>query len=109
MFQIYFWLSVMIYITTACVCCYYIMYRYIWLLYKLYDCNIKIDIDQYVEQNNITKYVVYYKEFYDVKKKSYREYFKIENHPLNIDNKLYNLNLYWIFIKKSLQKIFFIK
>ena len=30
MFQIFFfWLSVMIYITTVCVCCYYIMYRYI--------------------------------------------------------------------------------
>ena len=48
-----------------------------------------IKLPENLEQHNIPKYVVYYKECYDVKKKSYREYFKIENHPLNIDNKLY--------------------
>ena len=48
-----------------------------------------IKLPQNLEQHNIPKYVVYYRECYDVKKKSYREYFKIENHPQNIHNKLY--------------------
>ena len=42
-----------------------------------------------LEQNMIPKYVNYCKECYDQKKKSYREYFKIEKHPHNLNNKLY--------------------
>ena len=42
-----------------------------------------------LEQNMIPKYVNYYKECYDQKQKSYREYFKIEKHPYNFNNKLY--------------------
>ena len=42
-----------------------------------------------LEQNMIPKYVNYYKECYDQKRKSYREYFKIEKHPYNFNNKLY--------------------
>jgi hypothetical protein len=42
-----------------------------------------------LEQNMIPKYVNYYKEYYDQKRKSYREYFKIEKHPHNLNNKLY--------------------
>ena len=42
-----------------------------------------------LEQNMIPKYVNYYKECYDQKRKSYREYFKIEKHPYNLNNKLY--------------------
>jgi len=42
-----------------------------------------------IEQSSIPIYVNYYKECYDQKNKCYREYFKIEKHPHNIDNKLY--------------------
>jgi len=42
-----------------------------------------------IEQSNLPIYVNYYKECYDQKNKCYREYFKIEKHPHNIDNKLY--------------------
>lgn len=48
---------------------------------------VKLPLD--LEQNMIPKYVNYYKECYDQKRKSYREYFKIEKHPYNFNNKLY--------------------
>jgi len=42
-----------------------------------------------IEQLDIPIYINYYKECYDQKNKCYREYFKIEKHPHNINNKLY--------------------
>ena len=38
---------------------------------------------------SLPKYVVYYKECYNKEKKLYREFFKIEKHPLIHNNKLY--------------------
>ena len=48
-----------------------------------------IKLPENIEQSDIPIYVNYYKECYDQKNKCYREYFKIEKHPHNIDNKLY--------------------
>lgn len=41
-----------------------------------------------IKPDAIPKYVVYYKECYNLEKKMYRDYFKIENHPLNPTNKV---------------------
>ena len=38
---------------------------------------------------SIPKYINYYKECYNIEKKLYREYFKIEKHPLQVSNKTY--------------------
>ena len=48
-----------------------------------------VKLPENIEQSDIPIYVNYYKECYDQKNKCYREYFKIEKHPHNIDNKLY--------------------
>ena len=48
-----------------------------------------IKLPETIEQYDIPIYVNYYKECYDQKNKCYREYFKIEKHPHNINNKLY--------------------
>lgn len=48
-----------------------------------------IKLPENIEQCNLPIYVNYYKECYDLKNKCYREYFKIEKHPHNINNKLY--------------------
>lgn len=48
-----------------------------------------VKLPKNIEQCDIPIYVNYYKECYDQKNKCYREYFKIEKHPHNIDNKLY--------------------
>jgi hypothetical protein len=42
-----------------------------------------------LKQEEIPKYVSYYKECYNVQKKLYREFFKIEKHPKMIKNKVY--------------------
>tara|TARA_E500000178_G_scaffold184710_1_gene183019 strand:- start:779 stop:1393 length:615 start_codon:yes stop_codon:yes gene_type:complete len=42
-----------------------------------------------LKQEQIPKYVSYYKECYNVQKKLYREFFKIEKHPKMIKNKVY--------------------
>jgi hypothetical protein len=42
-----------------------------------------------LNQSMIPKYVVYYRECYNQKKKMYREFFKIEKHPKVPSNKLY--------------------
>tara|TARA_B100000242_G_C43014614_1_gene471762 strand:- start:901 stop:1467 length:567 start_codon:yes stop_codon:yes gene_type:complete len=42
-----------------------------------------------LKQEEIPKYVTYYKECYNVQKKLYREFFKIEKHPKMIKNKVY--------------------
>ena len=42
-----------------------------------------------IQQCDLPVYVNYYKECYDQKNKCFREYFKIEKHPHNINNKLY--------------------
>jgi len=42
-----------------------------------------------LKQEEIPKYVTYYKEYYNVQKKLYREFFKIEKHPKMIKNKVY--------------------
>ena len=38
---------------------------------------------------NIPKYINYYNECYNIEKKLYREYFKIEKHPHQVSNKTY--------------------
>ena len=48
-----------------------------------------IKLPKNLEQYDLPIYVNYYKECYDQKNKCYREYFKIEKHPHNINNKLY--------------------
>lgn len=48
-----------------------------------------IKLPENLEQYDLPIYVNYYKECYDQKNKCYREYFKIEKHPHNINNKLY--------------------
>lgn len=42
-----------------------------------------------LNQEQIPKYVSYYKECYNVQKKLYREFFKIEKHPKMVKNKVY--------------------
>jgi hypothetical protein len=48
-----------------------------------------VKLPENIEQYDLPIYVNYYKECYDQKNKCYREYFKIEKHPHNINNKLY--------------------
>ena len=48
---------------------------------------IKLPVE--LNQSMIPKYVVYYRECYNQKKKMYREFFKIEKHPKIPTNKLY--------------------
>jgi hypothetical protein len=48
-----------------------------------------IKLPENIQQYDLPIYVNYYKECYDQKNKCYREYFKIEKHPHNIENKLY--------------------
>jgi hypothetical protein len=48
-----------------------------------------VKLPENIEQCDLPIYVNYYKECYDQKNKCFREYFKIEKHPHNINNKLY--------------------
>ena len=48
-----------------------------------------VKLPEAIEQCDLPVYVNYYKECYDQKNKCYREFFKIEKHPHNINNKLY--------------------
>lgn len=48
-----------------------------------------VKLPEHIKQCDLPIYVNYYKECYDQKNKCYREYFKIEKHPHNINNKLY--------------------
>ena len=48
-----------------------------------------VKLPETIEQCDLPVYVNYYKECYDQKNKCFREYFKIEKHPHNINNKLY--------------------
>jgi len=48
-----------------------------------------IKLPESLEQSMIPKYVGYYKECYNYEKKLYREFFKIEKHPLQKKNKVY--------------------
>jgi len=41
-----------------------------------------IELPNPIKQDMLPKYVIYYKECYNNEKQLYREYFKIENHPL---------------------------
>lgn len=59
------------------------------LNYKRLRKNNAIELPELINQNMLPKYVVYYKECYNKEKKLYREFFKIEKHPLIHNNKLY--------------------
>ena len=48
-----------------------------------------IKLPESLDQTMIPKYVGYYKECYNCEKKLYREFFKIEKHPLQKKNKVY--------------------
>ena len=48
-----------------------------------------VKLPETIQQCDLPIYVNYYKECYDQKNKCFREYFKIEKHPHNINNKLY--------------------
>lgn len=48
-----------------------------------------IKLPESILQEAIPKYVTYYKECYNIQKKLYREFFKIEKHPKMIKGKLY--------------------
>ena len=48
-----------------------------------------IKLPENLDQSMIPKYVGYYKECYNYEKKLYREFFKIEKHPLQKKNKVY--------------------
>ena len=48
-----------------------------------------IKLPESLAQTMIPKYVGYYKECYNNEKKLYREFFKIEKHPLQKKNKVY--------------------
>jgi len=48
-----------------------------------------IKLPESLDQIMIPKYVGYYKECYNYEKKLYREFFKIEKHPLQKKNKVY--------------------
>lgn len=48
-----------------------------------------IKLPESLDQSMIPKYVGYYKECYNYEKKLYREFFKIEKHPLQKKNKVY--------------------
>ena len=48
-----------------------------------------IKLPESLDQSMIPKYVGYYKECYNYEKKLYREFFKIEKHPLQNKNKVY--------------------
>ena len=48
-----------------------------------------IKLPESLDQTMIPKYVGYYKECYNYEKKLYREFFKIEKHPLQKKNKVY--------------------
>ena len=47
-----------------------------------------IQLPQDLSSSTIPKYVVYYKECYNKEKLLFRDYFKIENHPKLINNKV---------------------
>tara|TARA_B100001093_G_scaffold416459_1_gene407145 strand:+ start:2882 stop:3436 length:555 start_codon:yes stop_codon:yes gene_type:complete len=48
-----------------------------------------IKLPENLNQNMLPKYVGYYKECYNVEKKLYREFFKIEKHPNMVKHKVY--------------------
>ena len=48
-----------------------------------------IKLPESIIQEAIPKYVTYYKECYNIQKKLYREFFKIEKHPKMVKGKLY--------------------
>ena len=48
-----------------------------------------IKLPESIIQKAIPKYVTYYKECYNIQKKLYREFFKIEKHPKMIKGKVY--------------------
>ena len=49
-----------------------------------------IKLPESIIQEAIPKYVTYYKECYNIQKKLYREFFKIEKHPKMVKGKVYN-------------------
>ena len=57
--------------------------------YKRLRKNNAIQLPPEIKQEMIPKYVVYYKECYNKEKKLYRDFFKIEKHPLIINKKIY--------------------
>jgi hypothetical protein len=48
-----------------------------------------VKLPESIIQESIPKYVTYYKECYNIQKKLYREFFKIEKHPKMVKGKLY--------------------
>ena len=48
-----------------------------------------IKLPESIIQEAIPKYVTYYKECYNIQKKLYREFFKIEKHPKMVKGKVY--------------------
>ena len=48
-----------------------------------------IKLPEAIKHEIIPKYVTYYRECYNVERKLYREFFKIEKHPLQKKNKVY--------------------
>ena len=48
-----------------------------------------VKLPESIIQESIPKYVTYYKECYNIQKKLYREFFKIEKHPKMIKGKVY--------------------
>ena len=48
-----------------------------------------VKLPEAINESNIPKYVVYYKECYNREKKYYREFFKIEKHPKITNKKVY--------------------
>ena len=49
-----------------------------------------VKLPESIIQESIPKYVTYYKECYNIQKKLYREFFKIEKHPKMVKGKVYN-------------------
>ena len=48
-----------------------------------------VKLPESIIQESIPKYVTYYKECYNIQKKLYREFFKIEKHPKMVKGKVY--------------------
>ena len=57
--------------------------------YKRLRKNNAIQLPPEIKQEMIPKYVVYYKECYNKEKKLYRDFFKIEKHPMVLNKKIY--------------------
>ena len=57
--------------------------------YKRLRKNNAIQLPPEIKQEMIPKYVVYYRECYNKEKKLYRDFFKIEKHPMVSNKKIY--------------------